>query len=141
MDFFDSTDLFTEREGSDVTLITDLISVRGLPTPAGHSKWQAGAAEQLQIVLAGMKRNRPELFEETQVTGGDEVETENMSDKKVKTGSGSFINDDASIGDDSLDEDPPDDDDSLGEDDLTDASAGHSNGHDDANDEEGDDNE
>jgi len=61
--FFDSTGLFTAKEGKKYTLLTDLITVRGHPTALGFEKWENAIVEKLHNVLNIMKEEQPDLFE------------------------------------------------------------------------------
>lgn len=51
--FFDATEIFAENEGKFWVLKTDMITVRGHPTPLGYSTWEAAIAERAKQLLGG----------------------------------------------------------------------------------------
>ena len=51
--FFDSTDIFTEREDSDTFVLkTDMISVRGHPSLKGFEAWEKAIIEKAKSILS-----------------------------------------------------------------------------------------
>jgi hypothetical protein len=63
VDFFDATDLFTEKTASNAyKLLTDRISIRGHPTEVGFTVWEDNIVKILDEILTKMKREQPDLF-------------------------------------------------------------------------------
>jgi hypothetical protein len=51
--FFDATDIFAENDGKFWVLKTNMITVRGHPTPSGYSAWEAAIVERAKKLLNG----------------------------------------------------------------------------------------
>lgn len=51
--YFDVARFFTERDGKNTILNTDLITMRGIPTEAGYKMWEAAVASKAQDILKG----------------------------------------------------------------------------------------
>ena len=49
--FFDATDIFAENDGKFWVLKTDMITLRGHPTPSGFSAWEAAVVERAEKLL------------------------------------------------------------------------------------------
>lgn len=49
--FFDSTSIFTEKDGWDYNLKTDMITRRGFPTNAGYVEWENAVATRAKQLL------------------------------------------------------------------------------------------
>ena len=51
--FFDATDIFAEDDGKFWVLKTNMITVRGHPSPSGYAAWEAAIVERAKKLLNG----------------------------------------------------------------------------------------
>ena len=96
--FFDATNIFAERvERGKYMLRSDMISIRGHPTVAGYSAWEAAMLKKLQSMLANEEKEKKvvkyNVEESISSNKSDDGSMEQLSLDKESSGSKESSND------------------------------------------------